>query len=76
MSDFVGTAKRLRMVRQAQRSFLKMWALQEMSARPATLDRVAHEIEQLSDAAAAEHALGDPFNHDWALLYRGDVLDD
>lgn len=65
MSRLVELASRIRSVRQAQRQFLTMWAL----------DGVRDRLLLQTDDRTRD-ALDDPYNRDWSMLYRGNILDD
>ena len=70
--DLAAAAGKLREVREAYQQFLTTWALEHITEDPRLLDRVAADVAQ----AGLERKLADPFNRDWSLLYRGNVLDD
>ena len=65
-------ARQLRLVKKASRRFLALWVIQDMvqENRQSRTDGVGNARARLDDAIA------DPFNHDWSLLYRGNILDD
>jgi hypothetical protein len=63
-------AQRLRAVRTATRIFLDCWLASRLSDHANGVERVA------ADVSAADDALADPANHDWSLMYRGNILDD
>jgi hypothetical protein len=63
----VATAKRLRAVRRASRQFLALWALEQGQRTPRAGSAPSN---------ADEAKLADPMNHDWSLLYLGNILDD
>jgi len=65
MSRLVELAARIRSVRQAQRHFLTLWAI----------DGVRERVLARTDART-RMALDDPHNRDWSMLYRGSILDD
>ncbi len=73
MQDLATTARRLRQVKDASRSFLMLWAMDRMASDAGAMARVAADV---GTRAATEEALADPHNHNWTLLYRGSVLDD
>lgn len=68
---FAATARRLREVKEASRSFLALAALDQMCEDAAVMARVARDVAEMT-----EQALADPHDHNWLLLYRGSVLDD
>ena len=68
MSDLAATAQRLRMVKQATREFLSLWAMHDPADR-------FDELEG-AESTAADTELADFNSHDWSLMYRGSVLDD
>ncbi len=70
-AGWVGTAHRLRKVREACLMFLDRWAVAQLLADAPALDRVADDLESQIEAAIA-----DPKNRNWSVLYRGSVLDD
>ena len=65
INDLISVAKRWRKVRAASKKFFEMWAIEQAS-------------ERLAGAANREldRKIADPGNHDWSLLYRGNILDD
>lgn len=65
MSRLVQLAEQIRAVRQAQRQFLTLWAI----------DGVRERVLSQTDPES-RLALADPHNRDWSLLYRGNILDD
>jgi hypothetical protein len=67
--NLFNAANRLRDVKNASRLFFALWALQKSPTDHATA--LAE-----SDGVGDSDAIADPNNHDWSLLYRGDVLDD
>lgn len=74
MNDIAATAQRLRVVREAQRRFLGLWAADCLFDRSDSMDRMSADLEQTP--LDQERRESDPFDHDWSQLYRGSVLDD
>ena len=71
MRELSAAAKSLREVKEAYRNFLVLWALDRLAASPEAMNRVAADMQRQS-----EEALANPYDHNWSLLYRGNVLDD
>lgn len=65
MSRLVRLAEQIRVVKQAQRRFLTLWAIDGLRERAMAQTDPASRV-----------ALADPHNRDWSLLYRGSILDD
>lgn len=72
MRDLARVAERLRQVRQAHERFLALWATQCLMDRRDVLEQMVRDTQEQED----DTSLADPHNHDWALLYRGNILDD
>jgi hypothetical protein len=69
MEDLSGVLERLRCVREAQRKFLKLWAVEQAVILPG-LDRVAADIES---AAAGSNSWNPPaINGDESGFALGD----
>jgi hypothetical protein len=67
MSEIAAMAERLRIVKRSYQHFLALWAVERLMTMPLAIERFHADIE---------HAMEDPHNHDWKILYRGSVLDD
>ena len=67
MATLAETAYRLRIVRRAQSQFLRLWAMERLRQPRRSTPEVPAEVQK---------RLVDPFDRDWTLMYRGDVLDE
>ena len=68
MQDLASTVMRLKLVRASEKRFLALWAAECLVRRA--------ENKLHAQLQADEATLADPHNHDWALMYRGSILDD
>ena len=53
MRDLATVAERLRLVRRAQRRFVRLWRLHEIFMGPAVLDSVHADVEQVGLSGTA-----------------------
>lgn len=66
MSDLADTAQRLRVVKEAYRRFLTLWALDDLVTHPATLAQIRRDMERPRSL----------YTRDWFSLHRGSGIDD
>ena len=66
-------------MRDACKLFVDLWVLSQLADKSPKIDWLAADLEHCREALAASpdlSGLADPGNHDWTLLYRGNILDD
>ncbi len=71
MSQWQPAAERLRAVRRASALFMDLWILGELKRKSTQIDRIAADVNSQHASALKSHE-----EHDWSILYRGDILDD